>query len=364
MKQENSLFTPAKLGAITVPNRVFMAPLTRNRADDDGTPWEKAAVYYAQRASAGLIITEATQVHPLGKGYIKTPGIHEAEHVEGWKAITRAVHAAGGRIFLQLWHVGRIRHSSIEPKGEAPVAPSAKKADAQTFTENGFEPTSEPRALGKDEIAALVKDYAKAARSALDAGFDGVELHAANGYLLNQFLHSGSNERDDEFGGSIENRMRFPLQALDAIIDEIGADRVGIRTSPLGEANDVPEDDPKALYEAFHAELDKRNIAYLHSIEGFPGNEGTDEKTQLIQQVRKAWTGFYIANGGYDVDSATKAIKDGHAHAVAFGRDFISNPDLPICLASGVALTEANQETFYGGDEEGYTDYAFATLGR
>ncbi|WP_026480373.1 alkene reductase [Ahrensia sp. 13_GOM-1096m] len=364
MKQQISLFTPAQMGAITVPNRVFMAPLTRNRANSDGTPWEKSALYYAQRASAGLIITEATQIDPLGKGYIKTPGIHEPEHIEGWKTITRAVHAAGGRIFLQLWHVGRIRHSSIEPKGEAPVAPSAKKADAQTFTEKGFEPTSEPRALSKDEIAALVKEYAASARAAIDAGFDGVELHSANGYLLNQFLHSGSNDRDDEFGGSIENRMRFPLQALDAIIAEIGADRVGVRTSPLGEANDVPEENPKALYEAYHGELDKRKIAYLHSIEGFPGNDESNEKAELIKSVRKAWTGFYIANGGYDKATASKAIEEGHADAVAFGRDFISNPDLPIRLANDAELTKANQETFYGGDEKGYTDYPFATLGR
>ncbi|TCD16039.1 alkene reductase [Oricola cellulosilytica] len=362
MAKTDILLKPSKLGDISVPNRVFMAPLTRNRAHDDGTPWEEAATYYAQRANAGLIITEATQMHPLGKGYIQTPGIHEPKHVEAWKEITRAVHAAGGRIFVQLWHVGRIRHSSIEPEGEAPVAPTAEAAEAQTFTKKGFEPTSKPRELTVGEIEALVADYAKAARNAMEAGFDGVEVHCANGYLLNQFLHSGSNKRDDEYGGSIENRCRFPLEAVDAVIAEIGAGRVGVRTSPLGEANDVPEDDPRALYTYFHGELAKRGLAYLHVMESFPGSDRSEEKRAVIEDVRKAWNGFYITNGGYDAERAAEALETGHADAVAFGRPYISNPDLAVRIAMNVEWAEPNQETFYGGGEKGYTDYSDATL--
>ncbi|RLQ89241.1 alkene reductase [Notoacmeibacter ruber] len=359
-----TIFSPHKMGDLIVPNRVFMAPLTRNRAHDDGTPWEVTATYYAQRASAGLIISEATQITPLGKGYIKTPGIYTDAHVEGWRLVTDAVHAAGGRIYCQLWHVGRIRHVHIEPKGEQPVAPSAIRADAKTFTHDGFEDVSEPRALSLEEIDQLVEDFAHAARCAMEAGFDGVEIHSANGYLLNQFLHSGSNKREDEYGGSVENRSRLTLRVADRLIQEIGSDKVGLRLSPLGEANDVPEDDPVGLYSYLIAELDKRELAYLHFVESFRGEDRTAEKAEILKKVRREWHGFFVANGAYDAEHAEKYVSEGWCHAVAVGRDFLANPDLPLRWLNGTPLNEPNQDTFYGGAEEGYTDYPFATLGR
>ncbi|WP_094075990.1 alkene reductase [Notoacmeibacter marinus] len=359
-----TLFQPHKLGDLIVPNRVFMAPLTRNRAHDDGTPWEVTATYYAQRASAGLIVSEATQINPLGKGYIKTPGIYTESHVKAWKAITDAVHAAGGRIYCQLWHVGRIRHVDIEPKGEQPVAPSAARADAKTFTHNGFEDVSEPRALSLEEIDRLVEDYANATRCAMEAGFDGVEIHSANGYLLDQFLHTDSNRREDEYGGSIEDRCRLTLRVTDRVIQEIGSNKVGIRLSPLGEANDVEEDDPVSLYSHLVAELDKRELAYLHFVESFAGADRSKENAEILQSIRKHWNGFYVANGAYDVDHAAKYVDEGWCHAVAVGRDFLANPDLPSRWLTGAALNEPDQDTFYGGTEKGYTDYPFATLGR
>ncbi|MCP1198981.1 alkene reductase [Notoacmeibacter sp. MSK16QG-6] len=359
-----TLFRPHKMGHLTVPNRVFMAPLTRNRAHDDGTPWSTTATYYAQRASAGLLISEATQINPLGKGYIKTPGIYADSHVEGWKAITDAVHAAGGRIYCQLWHVGRIRHVDIEPKGEQPVAPSAIRANAKTFTHDGFADVSEPRALSLDEIDQIVEDFAHATRCAMAAGFDGVEVHSANGYLLDQFLHSASNRRDDEYGGSIENRSRMTLRVVDRIVQEIGSDRVGIRLSPLGEANDVQEDDPTAIFSYLVAELDKRELAYLHFVESFAGADRSNENAEVLKSIRQHWNGFYVANGAYDAEYAAKYVDEGWCHAVAVGRDFLANPDLPSRWLTGAELNAPDQDTFYGGGEEGYTDYPFATLGR
>ena len=357
------LFTPAKLGDITVPNRVFMAPLTRNRAQSDGTPKELAATYYGQRASAGLIISEATQISAMGKGYLDTPGIYDEKHVAAWRKITDAVHANGGRIFCQLWHVGRISHTSLLPDGKPPVSSSAVKANSQTFTANGFEPTSEPVALTEDEIKATIEDYVHAAKSAIEAGFDGVEVHSANGYLLDQFLQDGINQRTDGYGGSIENRTRLTLEVVDRVVEAIGAGRVGIRLSPRGQANDIKDSDPAALFGHLYTELDKRGLAYLHIVETFDGKPDT-EGEKLIKDLRAHWTGFYIANGNYDGTSGEKVLASGHAHAVAIGKPFIANPDLPERFRGGVALNEQDKDTFYGGGEKGYTDYPFATLGR
>lgn len=357
------LFAPTEMGDLSVPNRVFMAPLTRNRAHSDGTPKAMAATYYGQRAGAGLIISEATQISALGKGYLDTPGIYTYAHFNAWRHITGAVHASGGRIFSQLWHVGRISHASLLPNGQQPVSSSAVRANAKTFVEEGFVDTSQPRALKSDEIEALVEDYAHAARYAMRAGFDGIEIHSANGYLLDQFLQDGVNDRDDAYGGSVENRTRLTLAVIDRVAHEIGAARVGIRLSPRGEANDISDSDPYGLFSYLYGELDKRLLAYLHVVESF-GAEDDGEGRDLIRRLREKWTGFYLANGAYDGDAAEAAVASGYAHAVSFGKDFIANPDLPQRLHAGVELNPYDKTTFYGGDEAGYTDYPFATLGR
>ncbi|WP_198585950.1 alkene reductase [Pararhizobium haloflavum] len=359
----HQMFSPTEMGELTIPNRIFMAPLTRNRANPDGTPKPLAATYYAQRASAGLIVSEATQISPLGKGYIDTPGIYTDAQVEAWKPITSAVHANGGRIFCQLWHVGRISHTSLLPDGQAPVSSSNRRARSKTFTSNGFEDTSKPRALEGDEIAALIEDYGHAARSAIAAGFDGVEIHSANGYLLDQFLQDGANDRTDAYGGSIDNRMRLTLEVCDRVIAEIGAGRVGIRLSPRGQANDITDSDPHGLFSALYKALDTRGLAYLHVVESF-GTAGDEKGEALIRTLRSDWTGFYIANGEYDAERSAEAIRSGHADAVSVGKAFIANPDLPERFRTGAALNPQDKDTFYGGGAEGYTDYPFATLGR
>ena len=351
------LFRPANMGALELPNRVLMAPLTRNRAKPDGTPWDVAATYYAQRAGAGLIVSEATQISPMVKGYLNTPGIHDDDHIAGWKAITDAVHAAGGRIILQLWHVGRISHVSLLPEGQNPVAPSAIRAETQTFTAAGFEDTSHPEALTADGLAALKEEYRLAAEAAKAAGFDGVEIHAANGYLLDQFLQDHTNRRDDAYGGDIENRIRLLSEVIDIVAAVWPRDRIGVRLSPLGQFNDIGDSDPEALFSAVYRSLDKAGLAYLHVVEQFPGAEETSEGRDILKRLRAHYSGFYIANGGYDADSAAAAIESGHADAVAFGRPFIANPDLPERYRTGAPLNAPDQNTFYGGDETGYTDY-------
>lgn len=353
------LFEPLKLGDVEVSNRVLMAPLTRNRAHPDGTPSELGIEYYRQRASAGLIITEAAQIVPMGKGYINTPGVHDADHVAAWKKITDAVHAEGGRIALQLWHVGRISHSSLLPGGAQPVAPSAIRANAQTVAEEGFIDVSEPRALETDEIRALVKDYAAAARRAVEAGFDLVEAHAANGYLINQFLNDRTNRREDEYGGSPENRARFLFEVLEAVANEIGAGRVGVRLSPTGTFNDMAGGEIEETYSLVYRRLSEMGLAYLHVVEKFPGLDVSDVEQRLLDRLRGLFRGNYIANGDFDARQAAEWIDAGRADAVAFGRPFISNPDLPARFALGADLTEPDQSTFYGGDERGYTDYPF-----
>ncbi|MBN67199.1 MAG: alkene reductase [Rickettsiales bacterium] len=355
----STLFEPTKVGAIEVKNRVFMAPLTRNRAQANGVPGDLAATYYAQRASAGLIISEATQISPLAKGYINTPGIYTDEQVEGWEVITNAVHTKGGKIVLQLWHVGRISHTDILPEGEQPLAPSAIRANAQTVTENGRTDVSEPRAMTEEDIRNTIADYKHAAHMARKAGFDGVEIHAANGYLIDQFIDASTNTREDAYGGSVENRLRLLKEVTDVVTEVWGAERVGVRLSPTGTFNDMNEPNPLSTYGAAIEMLNSYGLAYLHFVERFPGLEVNNADLLVLQQLRARWNGFYLANGDYDLLSSQDTVDSGHADAVAFGRPFIANPDLPERLERGAALNEPDHDTFYGGGAEGYTDYPF-----
>ncbi|WP_440997052.1 alkene reductase [Arhodomonas sp. SL1] len=351
------LFEPLQAGALALPNRIVMAPLTRNRAGPGGVPTELMATYYRQRARAGLIIAEATQIRPDGQGYLDTPGIHSEAQVAGWRRVTDAVHTAGGRMVLQLWHVGRISHTSLLG-GHAPVAPSAIPAEAKTYTAEGFQPVSAPRALERDEIPGLVADFARAAERALDAGFDGVEIHAANGYLLEQFLKDGANRRDDDYGGSAENRMRLPLAVTEAVTEAVGGDRVGIRISPVTPANGIDETDPQPLYEAFIERLSPLGLAYVHVIEGATGGD-RDYRPFDYAALRRRFPGAWMVNNRYSPEMAAAAVAEGQADLVAFGRSFIANPDLPDRIAAGAPLQKADSSTFYGGGAEGYTDYPF-----
>lgn len=356
MTVPSPLFDPISVGALNLPNRIVMAPLTRNRAADGNVPTDLHATYYAQRASAGLIISEASQISPMGQGYLRTPGIHSPEQVAGWRKVTDAVHAAGGRMVIQLWHVGRVSHVSLLPEGEVPVAPSAIRANTKTFIESGFADVSEPRALRLDEIPAIVEDYRRAARKAMDAGFDGVEIHGANGYLIDQFLKDSSNRRDDEYGGSIENRTRFLYEVAQAVSGEIGGERTGLRLSPVSPANDAVDSDPQALFGRAVERLAPFGLAYIHVIEG--ATQGPrDLKGFDFLALRKSFAGAWMANNGYDGAMAAAAIESGAADLVAFGRAFIANPDLPRRLREGAPLNEPNRDSFYGGGAEGYTDY-------
>ena len=353
--QNDPLFKSIDMGAITLPNRVLMSPLTRNRAESDGVPGDLATTYYRQRSGAGVIITEATQISPMGKGYLDTPGIHTEQQAHAWKKITDAVHAEGGKIIIQLWHVGRISHVSLLPEGRSPVSSTDKAADGQTFTANGFEDCSKPEALTVEGIKQTVEDYREAARLAKMAGFDGIEVHAANGYLIDQFLQDGVNDRTDDYGGSIENRMRFLREVLDAVADHWAPNRTGVRLSPLGQANDMSDSNPETHFAEVYKMLNGYNLAYLHVVESFPGSE--DDGRGLLRRLRKHYDGFYMANGGYDAKMARDAIKSGHADAVTFGRPFIANPDLPHRMKLDAEMNEPNPDTFYGGGAEGYIDY-------
>ncbi len=359
MTDTSILFEPLRAGDLALPNRVVMAPLTRNRAHSDGTPKTMAETYYAQRASAGLIISEATQISEMGKGYIDTPGILTQKQTDAWVRIVEAVHAVGGRIALQLWHVGRISHVSLLPGGAQPVSSSAVRADTKTFTANGFEACSEPVALGTDDIARTLDDYATAAQFAKKAGFDGVEVHGANGYLLDQFLQDGVNKRDDDYGGSIQNRMRLLGEVLDRVSDVFDPARIGVRLSPLGQANDISDSDPETLFGGVIDMLSSRKLAYLHLVEQFFGADTGDEDRAILKRLRARFDGVYFGNGGYDGKAAGEVIEAGHADAIAFGRPFIANPDLPERFRRGAVLNEQDQDTFYGGGAEGYTDYPF-----
>ncbi|MGP5353260.1 alkene reductase [Pseudomonas helleri] len=358
------LFLPLRLGSLDLQHRVVMAPLTRMRAaQPDHAPQALNVEYYRQRASQdGLIITEGSQISPTAQGMPATPGIHSQTQIDGWKAITQAVHAKGGLIFLQLWHVGRISHSSLLGS-ELPVAPSAIAAPGNAFTAT-FEraPFETPRALETAEIATVVEDYAQAARNAQQAGFDGVEIHAANGYLLEQFLQSRSNQRTDAYGGSIESRCRIVLEVAAAVSSVFGADRVGIRLSPFGVANGSGEDDPLPLYTQLIESLARLDLAYLHLIE--PRASGAGQADVDHQNVpfasklfRPHWPNVLIAAGNYRPDTAAAAIESGRADAIAFGRLFIANPDLPERARQGADLNPYTRATFYGGGAEGYVDY-------
>jgi N-ethylmaleimide reductase len=350
-----NLFTPVEVGPLALRNRVVMAPLTRSRAGPGNVPTQLNALYYAQRASAGLIISEATQISPEGQGYISTPGIHSAEQIGGWKCVTQAVHVAGGQIVCQLWHVGRISHPSFQPGGVAPVAPSAIRPNGQAFTEKGFEPIPTPRALEASEIPAIVAQYAQAARNALAAGFDGVEVHAANGYLIDQFLRDGTNQRTDRFGGSIDNRSRFLMEVLDSVIAAVGAECIGVRISPQNTQNDITDSDPQILFNYVAEQLSKKGLAYLHIIEG--DTSGIPVPPFDYKKLKRLFGGIVISNNGFDKLRANEAIAEGRADLIAFGKSFIANPDLVIRLFLDAPLMPVNRETLYGGSEQGYTDY-------
>ena len=352
------LLAPVRLGAYEIANRIVMAPLTRNRAGPGDAPQDINVEYYAQRASAGLIVSEGSQVSPQGVGYPGTPGIHSPEQVAGWKRVTDAVHARGGRIFLQLWHVGGISHPSLQPDGALPVAPSAIRPDGEAFTNDGLRPFVTPRALEAGEIPGIVGEFRAGAENALAAGFDGVEIHAANGYLLDQFLRDGTNERTDAYGGSLENRTRLLIEVAEAVVDVWGADRVGVRVSPINSFNSISDSQPDVTFPYAAARLSTFGLAYLHVVEDdFAGSES--KQTFDRRKLRAAFDGAYIANAGYDRARADAALASGAADLVAFGKPFIANPDLPERFAQDAALNEADPATFYGGDEKGYTDYPF-----
>ncbi|MEK9281760.1 MULTISPECIES: alkene reductase [unclassified Bradyrhizobium] len=357
MSRPTKLFETYKLGPITLPNRLVMAPLTRNRAAPGSfVPSPLAADYYGQRASAGLLVTEASQISQQGQGYQDTPGIYSKDQVAGWRKVTDRVHEHGGRIFIQIWHVGRISHTALQANGAAPVAPSALRAKGKTFVNGTFADVSEPRALELSEIPGIIDDFKRATRNALEAGFDGVEIHGANGYLLDQFAKDGTNKRTDAYGGSIENRARLMLEVSKAVATEAGAERTGIRISPVTPANDISDSNPQALFDHIVDGLSALKLVYLHVVEGATGGP-RDFAPFDYASLRKRFSGAYIANNGYDFDLATKVLDAGNADLIAFGKPFISNPDLVERLKKGAALNEWDKNTFYGGSAKGYTDY-------
>lgn len=352
----SDLFSSFRLGSLELSNRVVMAPLTRSRAGDGDVVKPMTALYYGQRATAGLIISEASQISPQGKGYAWTPGIYSAEQVEGWKAVTDAVHAAGGKIFIQLWHVGRVSHPDLQPDGALPVAPSAVRPAVDAFTETGMKPAVEPRALDLAELPGIVDDYRRATENALKAGFDGVEIHAANGYLLDQFLSDKTNLRQDAYGGSVENRVRLVDEVVRAVVAVVGGDRVGIRISPVNNRNDLTHGDPEPTFAYLVDRLNDAGIAYLHVIEGWTGGP-RDVGGFDLDGLRQRFKGAYMVNNGYDKALADATLAAGKADLICFGRPFISNPDLVERLRRGAPLNDIDPATLYGGDERGYLDY-------
>lgn len=361
----NPLFTPLQIGSIPLHHRVVMAPLTRMRATADGAePTALHTEYYGQRSSpGGLLISEATQVTAHGKGFPRTPGIHTDAQEAGWVRVTRAVHARGGHMFLQIYHTGRVSHSSHLPGGDLPVAPSAIAATGMAlgadFASHGFEI---PRALTTDEVPHVVEAFRQAAARAMRAGFDGVEVHAANGFLIDQFLHDGSNHRDDRYGGSIENRSRFLFEVLEAVTQICTPARVGLRLSPFGTLGGVHDAAPQQLFDSVIHRLSRTGLAYLHLVEpranaGQTDTQNLELPASAAALFRKSFDGPLIASGGFNAASASRMLQDGHADAIAFGRAFIANPDLPQRLKTGSALTPYDRSTFYGGQARGYTDY-------
>lgn len=352
------LFSPVKLGNMQLSNRIVMAPLTRNRAGEHGVPQPLNVTYYEQRASAGLIVTEATPISAMAHGYPALPGIYTEAQVAGWKKITDAVHAKGGKIVIQLWHVGRISHPTLLPDGALPVAPSAIKPAGKAFTYQGLVDYVEPRALDANELSSIVADYVHATKSALAAGFDGVEIHAANGYLLDQFLRDGTNQRTDQYGGSFENRARFLLEVTKAVVDVAGSDKVGVRISPVNPFNDMKDSNPQALFNFVTESLNQFNLAYLHVVEGGIHGGGIADPFDF-DALRKLFKGPYMANLAYDKARGNAVVASGHADVVAYGVPFIANPDLVERFRTDAPLNEADSSTFYGGTEKGYTDYPF-----
>ena len=366
------LFTPTRVGAIEVANRLVMAPLTRNRAPH-AIPTPLMAQYYAQRADpvtgAGLIVSEATAISPQGQGYADVPGLYGTEQLDGWKQVTKAVHAAGGKMVCQLWHVGRVSHHLLQPDNGDPVAPSAIRANTKTYLidgegQGGFALTSQPRALHRHEIPQIVHDYAAAARNAVkSAGFDGVEIHGANGYLLDQFLKTGANQRQDDYGGSIKNRARLLLEVTRAVVEAVGGGKVGIRLSPVTPANDIHDDAPQALFEYVLRQLGHLNLAYIHIVEGATGGPRELPDRPFDYDALKAayraagGKGAWMLNNAYTRELAEQAVASGRADVVAFGKAFIANPDLVERLRQNAPLNAWDQSTFYGGGAQGYTDY-------
>ncbi len=358
MSDSTNLFAPVRVGAVELDNRIVMAPLTRNRAGEGNVPTDLNARYYAQRASAGLIVTEATQISPEGVGYPSTPGIHSDAQVEGWRGVTSAVHAKGGKIFLQLWHVGRISHPSLQPGGARPVAPSAIAAAGNASTLEGPKPFVTPRALEVDEIAGIVRQYADGAKRARAAGFDGVEIHGANGYLIEQFLVDGTNHRTDAYGGSVANRARFLLEVTEAVSAAWSPDRVGVRLSPRGTFNDMSDSDRESTFGYAAEKLDQFGLAYLHLSDPETGAIGDNPAVpRFTPLLRSRFRGPIIVAGGFDATTASAAIARGEADLVAFGTLFIANPDLPARFRASAPFNPPNRASFYGGGERGYTDY-------
>ncbi len=354
----SDLFLPVTLGSLHLANRIVMAPLTRSRAHADGTPTPLMAEYYGQRASAGLIVSEGVNISPQARGYARTPGIYEEAQVRAWRPVLDAVHRGGSRMFLQLWHVGRLSHPSLQPDQGLPIAPSAIRPEARAYTPAGFRPCLTPRELDVKEIPGIVAEYARAARNALAAGFDGVEIHAANGYLIEQFLRDSGNRRTDAYGGSIENRAKFLLDVLEAVTEVCGGGRVGIRLSPLSPVNDLKLDrDPPATYGYVVERLNDFGLAYLHMIEGVTQGPRSVPGGFDLEILRRAFKGMYIANNGYDLALALEARRTHRADLISFGRLYIANPDLVERLRSGATLNELDRETFFGGGAHGYTDY-------
>jgi N-ethylmaleimide reductase len=362
------LFQPYKLGPLNLPHRMVMAPLTRSRAGQPGNvPTPLAACYYAQRAAAALIVSEATQVSMQGQGYAWTPGIHSREQIEGWRRVTEAVHEAGGLIFNQLWHVGRISHPALQPDQMLPVAPSAITPAGQAFIENArgegeLVPFVRPRALQIEEMPYIVAQYTRAARNAQAAHFDGIEIHAANGYLLDQFINSKTNERTDTYGGPVQNRSRLLFEIAEALSPIWGPDRIGVRLSPLGSFNDIGDDDPEATFGYIAEKLSDYGFAYLHIVNpGLAamekGQEPDARALRMVDLIRKKYRGTLMVAGGFDRDSAEAWLQQGRADLIAFGRKFLANPDLPERLQSRTPLNADDPSTYYGGGAKGYTDY-------
>jgi N-ethylmaleimide reductase len=352
-----NLFSPFKLGTLEIPNRMVMSALTRCRAVEGNVPNPLAVTYYTQRAGAGFILTEATQVTPMGQGYPNTPGIHSSEQVKGWIKITDAVHQAGGRIFLQLWHVGRVSHPDFH-NGELPVAPSALPVDGQLYTPKGHKQIETPRALELSEIPTVVEQFKEGAENAMAAGFDGVEIHGANGYLLEQFTKDGTNHRTDAYGGSSENRLRLPLEVVDAVVRVWGEDRVGYRVSPYFDHYSMSDSNPVETFTKLGQELDKRKLAFLDVVEGVSGPRVPPPGTTLLTPIlRRIFHQAFMVNGGYNAQLGNDIIEKGGADLVVYGTLFLANPDLPERFKKNAPLNAPDPATFYGGAEKGYTDY-------